>query len=525
MRFQTALILIWMVLGIGETHRAIADDSSLVQLPAHSLRTDNLPLNLPETSANKAAVIGLPIEANFFSVSPQLADTTNISPAQSAPDGGRFVRHIEIRFIKKAGESIDQKDEFIQGRTKKSFLLDQLNLKPGQLFQESLLQQDLRRLLRLELFKDVKVSVKQVGNHDVDLIYTVSERKFPSLSFGVGNDSDVGIFTTFGYADENIGGMNQQLKFDSNLSTKDVNFQARFVNPASATKPERLGYSLAIFRERNLSDIFNKGINLDNGNRVREGRIGAGASLLRAFSDEWHGELGLNYTRLSIRDGSFNVRRRDFLGNPLSLSGKGIDDLFLVSLRLIRDTRDRRLTPTKGAIITLSTEQALPIGFGEISLNRLLANYIQYVPVKFVGIIDPAKNPELAEMIAFNLQSGTILGDFPPAEAFTLGGFNSVRGYNTGDIGSSRSYILGSVEYRFPVRSWLGGVVFTDFASDLGSGDSVLGKPAIIRGKPGSGFGYGIGVRVKSPVGLLRGDIGISDGGDIRIDVRTGQRF
>jgi len=84
---------------------------------------------------------------------------------------------------------------------------------------------------------------------------------------------------------------------------------------------------------------------------------------------------------------------------------------------------------------------------------------------------------------------------------------------------------LGSVEYRFPIVWRVGGVVFADFASDLGSGDTVVGEPGVIRDKPGSGFGYGLGLRVRSPLGLIRADFGLSDRGEARLEITTGQRF
>jgi outer membrane protein insertion porin family len=113
----------------------------------------------------------------------------------------------------------------------------------------------------------------------------------------------------------------------------------------------------------------------------------------------------------------------------------------------------------------------------------------------------------------------------PPTEAFRLGGRNSVRGYDSGDIGSGRSYFLASGEYRFPVGRDVGGVIFVDFASDLGTGDSVLGKPAVVRDKPGTGAGVGVGVRVRSRFGLIRLDMGVSDSGDLKFVLGTKQRF
>ncbi|KAK9865202.1 hypothetical protein WJX84_001035 [Apatococcus fuscideae] len=52
---------------------------------------------------------------------------------------------------------------------------------------------------------------------------------------------------------------------------------------------------------------------------------------------------------------------------------------------------------------------------------------------------------------------------------------------------------------------------FFDYGSDLDSGASVVGDPAGVRGKPGSGFGYGGGVRIDSPIGPLRLEYGLND--------------
>lgn len=44
-----------------------------------------------------------------------------------------------------------------------------------------------------------------------------------------------------------------------------------------------------------------------------------------------------------------------------------------------------------------------------------------------------------------------MVGNFPPHEAFPIGGTNSVRGYEEGAIGSGRSHVVGSGEMSFPL--------------------------------------------------------------------------
>jgi len=67
--------------------------------------------------------------------------------------------------------------------------------------------------------------------------------------------------------------------------------------------------------------------------------------------------------------------------------------------------------------------------------------------------------------------------------------------------------------------------LFFDVGSDLGTGSEVEGDPAGVRGKPGNGFGYGLGIRVQSPLGAIRVDYGLNDEGDGRFHFGIGEKF
>ena len=190
--------------------------------------------------------------------------------------------------------------------------------------------------------------------------------------------------------------------------------------------------------------------------------------------------------------------------------------------------RNNTLNTTSGSLLRLSTEQAVPID--GITFNRLRANYSYFIPVQFTQFAPAChkkdKTPiDCPETLAFNVQGGTVVGDLPPYEAFSLGGTDSVRGYKDGDLGSGRSFVTFSAEYRFPLFSILGGALFFDAGSDLGTAGNVPGNPAGIRDKPGSGFGYGAGLRIQSPIGQIRIDYAINDQGDNQIHFGIGQRF
>jgi outer membrane protein insertion porin family len=100
-----------------------------------------------------------------------------------------------------------------------------------------------------------------------------------------------------------------------------------------------------------------------------------------------------------------------------------------------------------------------------------------------------------------------------------------VRGYEEGDVGSGRSYLQATAEYRFPLFSLLGGSLFADYGTDLGTGRSVPGDPAGSRLKPGNGFGYGAGVRINTPFSPIRLDYARNNLGEERIQFGFGDRF
>ncbi len=450
--------------------------------------------------------------ARIVSIKPNRQGVLDVNVAEGV------IGNIKFRFINDDNKTVDKKGKPVGGRTQTAFLDKQIQLKEGQVFQESLVRKDVQRLYATGLFEAVNLELEGDANK-VDVVYYIKETGARSVNVGGNYNADQGIVGTLNYSDRNVGGIQENLNVNLQLSRRDLNFDGRFTSPYRANKPDNLGYSINAFRKRQLSNTFDSDINLANGDKVREGKVGGSVSLQRPI-DGWNTSLGFNYTRVSITDSKGKVTANDVQNNPLTKSGTGIDDLATVSLSAVKDRRDNPFNPTNGSMLKLSTEQSLPFGQGEISMNRLKADYTQFVPVQ---LFESSKT----QVFALNVQAGTVIGDLPPYETFNLGGSNSVRGYGGGDVGNGRSYVLASAEYRFPipVLDSLGGVLFADFATDLGSGDTVVGDPAGVRGKSGEGFGYGAGLRVNSPLGLIRADYGINDQGDTKVHFGIGQRF
>ncbi|NJL49470.1 MAG: BamA/TamA family outer membrane protein, partial [Leptolyngbyaceae cyanobacterium SM2_5_2] len=412
----------------------------------------------------------------------------------------------------------------IQGRTHDYIITREFETQPGDVFNQSEIEQDFQRVFGLQIFEDVTPGLEP-GTEDprqVTVIVNVTERSTGSVAAGLGFNFTGDIFGTVSYRQDNFGGNNQKLSAEAQISTRDILFDVSFTDPWIAGDPFRTSYTVNGFARSVINLNFDGGptpIDLANGDRVRVRRFGGGVTFSRPLGDGWTVAIGTLVQNISTRDADGAVFATDAAGNPLTTSGTGIDDLWTFPISATLDRRDNSFNPTRGSILRLNAEQSVPLGRGSIFMNRLRGSYSQYIPVRFLNFT------EGPQAIALNFQIGTILGDVPPYEAFALGGTNSIRGYDEGEVGSGRSYAQFTAEYRFPLFSFLGGALFLDAGTDLGSGNAVPGAPGPSRGKPGSGFGYGAGVRVQTPLGPLRIDYGFNDEGQGRIHFGIGERF
>jgi outer membrane protein assembly factor BamA len=113
-------------------------------------------------------------------------------------------------------------------------------------------------------------------------------------------------------------------------------------------------------------------------------------------------------------------------------------------------------------------------------------------------------------VLASRAIGGTTQGSDDPTDRFQAGGATTVRGYAENSLGARDTFgdVLGgdqllilNQELRFPIYRWLRGVAFVD----AGNAFSEL-EPFAFRDLA---VGYGAGLRLNSPIGVLRLDFGI----------------
>ncbi|AQK69636.1 Outer envelope protein 80 chloroplastic [Zea mays] len=382
------------------------------------------------------------------------------------------VNNISIRFLdRKTGEPT-------VGKTQTETILRQLTTKKGQAYNRAQVKRDVETILTMGIMEDVTIIPQPVGDSNkVDLVMNLVER--PSGGFSAGGGISSGI--TNGPLSGLIG--------------------------SSAIQHHAYVYSYFLYQNSRTPGTLVHGGDHPDHAPITIGRVIAGLEYSRPFRPKWSGTLGLIFQHAGARDDKGNPVIRDFYNSQLTASGHDYDDTLLAKFESIyTDSGDHSST-----MFVFNIEQGLPVLPEWLSFNRLTARLRQGYE------IGPAR-------LLLSASGGHMEGNFPPHEAFAIGGTNSVRGYEEGAVGSGRSYAVGSGEVSCRMFGPLEGVVFGDYGSDLGSGPKVPGDPAGARGKPGSGFGYGVGVRVDSPLGPLRLEYAFNDRQASRFHFGVGYR-
>jgi outer membrane protein assembly factor BamA/autotransporter translocation and assembly factor TamB len=178
-----------------------------------------------------------------------------------------------------------------------------------------------------------------------------------------------------------------------------------------------------------------------------------------------------------------------------------VANLAKLSSAVLMDRRDDPINSRKGTFSSISFDNAAPFLGSDVKNRKLLMQQFVFVPV--------------AKMVlASRVQAGFAFGRDRLAfeDRFRAGGATSVRGYGEESLGprdasglpagGDRLLILNE-EARFPVRRFsksfaANGVAFIDAGNVYAKGEDWSALK----------FGYGFGLRLETPVGLLRGDVG-----------------
>lgn len=482
-------------------------------------------------------------------------------PLDIPAGNGEIISDIEVIYLNAAGQSTD-------GSTRPYIITREFDLEPGDVYDAELARSGLQRVIDLEVVSNATLSLEPADDPNEVVIVVAVQEGVPGLSIGrhftlfpgtrADNPAALQGITRPSYVRAlpprlsgfrfplslqyfNIGGNDQTLTFGVEGGGDVLGFDLTFRDPWIGESESRIGYAANLFVTNNESPTFKNGpddVELPGEDEPIVYRAGGGFELTAPFNDFTEGAIGLSYQVVSIHDSFFGdeIFSEDEDGNLLTFDDDGTDTLLTLNLAAEMDRRNSTRFPTSGTRALVGLDQAIPVGDANIFFTRVGANVTQFFPIDLIRV------PDSSGTLIVNLQAGTTPFDSPPPyEAFVLGGSSSVRGYGAGEVGAPRNFVQGTVEYRFPFltvnfgdgffgdaigeQMIVAGNVFFDAATGFDSDDNVTGRPGDVRGKPGEGYGYGLGVLAATDFGLARLEFGITGGGDSQVIFTVGDRF
>ncbi len=476
------------------------------------------------------------------------------------------ISDIKLRFPGSDGESfIDGKPR--KGKTKDWVVKRELKTKPGTIFNRKILEADISRLYATSLFDDVKVSLAPDNSKpgQVIIFLDLSEQRTGSLTGGLGYSNGSGIFASLGLQETNALGRAWSTNLNLNFGEYSTTYNFSLSDPWIKGDKYKTSFRTNIFLSRDYPQEFKSEKNgriyaVDDTNSSSSDTFssiilentGGGFSFSRPLNggdpfkvSKWRILAGMNFKKVKMIDGDGNQKpygdTTPTTGNisdiicigftPSDGSCPAENTLVSVIASTSRNNLNNSANPTAGNKFRFATEQFISMGENSPTFNRMKASYSFFIPTKLINLtkscrLNNSDTEDCPQAIGFQINAGTILGELPPYEAFCMGGTSSVRGWGTCDLAVSKSFVEGTVEYRFPVWKMISGALFVDAGSDLGTQKDVPGKPGKLLQKSGSGYSLGGGVGVKTPIGPLRLDVASKDlSGDWRYTLGVGWKF
>ena len=359
-------------------------------------------------------------------------------------------------------------------------------LKPGQIFQEKNIESTVKELYRTGMFTKIVPSIE--GKEDdpnarvIKLL--VEERPTTSINGTISYGTSVGLVGELKLSDSNFLGRGQDASLTLSASNKgDKTFELSWFDPwLKGTEQVQLGG--AVYWTQSVDD----NAEADEVEKVKK------------YGTRWTIGKGLNKD-IGV---SFSARYdnyKELFGN------KKVNDkykLFAMGPTITLDTRDNKFSPTKGLYATMSYER------GELikdprKYDQFETDLRAYHPT-FFG----EKN-----VMAYRAAWGTTGSGTPEALRFSIGGAESVRGYDYSAFDGFDKF-HATIENRTKINDTLQLVAFFDIGNawQKDSRDPITGKKIYKPNrKDAHDFkdlkkGYGVGVRLNTPIGPLRFDYG-----------------
>ena len=378
--------------------------------------------------------------------------------------------------------------------------------KTGKPFNKFLVRRSVERVYNLGFFDDVNVRMLpgEQDPNNVIIEIDVLEHKTGTITLGAGYSKSDGLMGIVEFGEDNLRGTGDKFKVHWEIGGKKKykNYQISYLKPWIDSKGTSLGFSF-FNREDEYTDYnedgsevaeYNKksrGFNISFGRQTGEYTRDYLTLESRKDTYKWDDDdsSGFRYDKNAGKgtnwdNGSYNFASDNYVKNNFGRINS-------VTWQKVYDSRDNIYEPTRGRRISYTTQWAGHGLGGDFDFYKFTAEARMY---KKLG----AKN-----VLAFRARGGFIQGDAPYSQLFTLGGADSLRGYEDDQFRGKYMY-NATLEFRFPIVKKVSGVLFTDIG-DAWDAPNVTWYNS----KKTFNYGVGAGVRITTPIGPVKLDYGV----------------
>lgn len=393
-------------------------------------------------------------------------------------------------------------------KTKDYVITREMKLKKGKPFNAKDARRSMQRVYNLGYFEDVNVKLnpgKEPNSVEVEI--SVVEMNTGTFGIGAGYSNADGFIGMISIGDKNFRGTGDKVNIRWEFGGEDnKNYDFSYTKPWIDDKETTATI--------NLYDITNEyaDYNIDGDEIARYDKKRRGQEL--TFSRKTDNEYVSNYVTLKNRDDIYkgmadgyendkdqyyedvfndSQYKEDWM--PSTAAERRKENFGVtrsITVGRIFDSRDNIYDPHEGKRIAYSLEWA-GLG-GDFDFTKFTADYRYYYRAGGESVW------------ALNLGAGYADGDMPLSQRFSMGGSDTLRGYED-DQFRGNSMLKATLEYRFPIIKKVQGVLFTDngYAWDKRHEDEFdLG---LIKNS------FGVGLRINSPLGPVKLDYGYGDDG------------
>jgi len=395
----------------------------------------------------------------------------------------------------KVGEIIIQGNK----KTKKRVIERYIRLKPGEIFNANKLRLSLNKLQGLGYFEDVSVGFEpnQTDPEKVDLVLTVQEGKTGKVGFDVGYGTSSGFSGGINYADTNWQGLGNKVSVGFDVGDREQ-YWLSYENPFMSQT--EYAWKVGIYKRQWKNLDYNpdeRDVDQDTF-EYDQTKIGGYLGIGRKFRGNdklsWFFTLDWHKVENTIDDGYVPTQHQ------MEELSDGTN--FSATLALSRNNVDEYTPYPKGDIETVNVEQGFSALGGDWSYTKYWGEVRWYYPFgKLLDMFetslpDTEDNPPI---FAVRVRAGSSGGYVPWSEQYTVGGTNTLRGYDE-DYFRGDEMFLANLEVRVPVQKSFSLVVFYDTGN---AWDTTIGESFSFSDLYD---GKGVGVRVKTPLGNIRLD-------------------